>query len=70
MIGLKHVMLDDAKPTEVALHLMTTVILRDGVLCGTKCKEHIARQIWFQDTYGARLMMDGWWSCVMGTTRH
>ena len=49
MIGLKKVMLDDAK-VEVALHLMTTVMLRDGVLCGTKCEEHIGRQIRFQDT--------------------
>ena len=57
MIGLKQVMLDDAK-TEVALHLMTTLVLRDGVLCGTKYKEHVARQIRFQDTYSARLMMD------------
>ena len=57
MIGLKQVMLDDAK-TEVALHLMTTVMLRHGVLCGTECKEHVARQIRIQDTYGARILMD------------
>ena len=57
MIGLKKVMLDDAK-TEVALHLMTSLMLRDGVLCNTKCKEYVARQIRLHDTYGAKLMMD------------
>ena len=37
---------------------MTTVMLRDGVFCNTKCEEHVARQIRLHDTYGAKLMMD------------
>ena len=57
MIGMKSVLLDDAK-LEVAMHLMTTVMLRDGVLCNTDVEEEVARQIRFHDTYGARLMMN------------
>ena len=42
MLGMEKI-LDDGMLLEVQLHLMTTVMLRDGVLHNTDCPEGLAR---------------------------
>ena len=57
MLGMEKI-LDDGMLLEVQLHLMTTVMLRDGVLHNTDCPEGLARQIRFDDTMGYKLMLN------------